>query len=127
MVILQGLIGFMVLTMGSQLYWFFAGVIGFLTGIFAAEQVIQLQPGPNIILIGAGGAAIGVLLTITARKPAMVLVGFLAGALAANTLPELFGWTPGLMNGSCCSQARWWAGCLCCFLTPTRCSCFPAL
>ncbi len=95
MVILQGLIGFMVLTMGSQLYWFFAGVIGFLTGIFAAEQVIQLQPGPNIILIGAGGAAIGVLLTITARKPAMVLVGFLAGALAANTLPELFGWTPG--------------------------------
>lgn len=95
MAILQGLIGFMLLTMGSQLYWFFAGVIGFLTGIYTSEQLFQIQSGSNIILIGAGGAVIGVLLTVTARKPAMILVGFLAGVLAANTLPELFGWTPG--------------------------------
>lgn len=93
MAILQGLIGFMILIMGSQLYWFFAGVIGFLTGIFAASQIFHAQSGTNIILIGAGAAVIGVLLTITARKPAMVLIGFLAGVIAANTLPELFGWT----------------------------------
>jgi len=92
--IIQGLIGFMVLIAGSQLYWFFAAVVAFLIGDFAAISLFSFDPGTDVILVGVGAAAIGILLTITARKPAMILTGFLAGVLAANTLPELFNWAP---------------------------------
>ena len=92
--VILGLVGLMILAAGSQLYWFFAGVIGFLFSDFAATNIFHMEPGADILLIGAGGAAIGILLTITARKPVMILIGILAGILAANTLPELYGWTP---------------------------------
>jgi len=93
--ILQGLVGFMILIAGSQLYWFFAGVIGFLTSDFIAVHFFNATPGTSLILIGVGGAVISILLTITARKPALILIGFLAGLFAASSLPELFGWAPG--------------------------------
>jgi hypothetical protein len=94
MFIIQGLIGFITLAAGSQVYWFFAGVVGFLFSDFIAINLFKAEAGTNSLLIGLGGAVIGILLTITARKPVMILIGFLAGILAANTLPELFGWTP---------------------------------
>lgn len=94
MSIIQGLIGFMLLSTGGQLYWFFAGVVAFLIGDFVAIRFFNFDPGADVILIGLGSAAIGILLTITARKPAMILIGFLAGVLAASTLPELFNWAP---------------------------------
>ena len=92
--VIFGLVGLMIVAAGSQLYWFFAGGIGFLFSEFVATNIFNAQPGANVLLIGVGGAAIAILLTITARKPAMILIGILAGVLAANTLPELFGWSP---------------------------------
>jgi hypothetical protein len=93
--IIEGLIGFMLLTTGSQLYWLFSGVVAFLVADFAAVKFFNVEPGTDLILIGLGAASIGILLTITARKFSLILAGFFAGLLAANVLPELFLWTPG--------------------------------
>jgi hypothetical protein len=95
MSIVNGFVGFLLLASGSQLYWFFSAVVSFLIGEFVAVRFFNVAPGTDLIMIGMGAAVIGVLLTITARKLTLILVGFMAGFLAASVLPGLFNWHPG--------------------------------
>ena len=94
MSIIEGLIGFILLTTGSQLYWIFSAVVAFLIGEFVAARFFNVEAGPNLLYISLGAAAIGILLTLSARKLTLILGGFLAGVLAANILPGLFNWNP---------------------------------
>lgn len=93
--IINSLFGFMLLTTGSQLYWFFSAVVAFLFGEFVAARFFNVRPGTELIMIGLGAAVIGILLITTARKLTMIVIGFLAGLLAASVLPGLFNWHPG--------------------------------
>lgn len=66
---------------GRNLFWFFVGVTGFLAGY---EVATQIMPGANfltLMIVSAASGLLGMVLAVVMQKAAVVVAGFLTGAL----------------------------------------------
>lgn len=87
--IINLVLGIVLLTTGKKLYWLFVGVVGFIIGLAAATQYVQLTP-PWMVYVVAGGAGIvGALLAVFLQRLAIALVGFIVGGYGALHLSGL--------------------------------------
>ena len=91
MIIIRLVLGTIMLTMGSRLYWLFLSVVGFMLGFDMAEQVMAGRPHSIIIVAAVLGGLAGALLAIFLQRLAIVAGGFLAGGYLAFGLLEGFG------------------------------------
>ena len=99
-------LGIILLLLGRKLFWFFVGVIGFLTGVLLATHYLQGQPEWVILIIALVAGVLGALLAGLVERVAVEIVGFLGGGyIALGLLPLLklgngqFSWLPFLVGG----------------------------
>lgn len=91
MIVIRLILGTIMLTMGSRLYWLFLSVVGFMLGFDMAEQAMAGQPHSVIIVVAILGGVAGAFLAIFLQRLAIVAGGFLAGGYLAFGLLEGFG------------------------------------
>lgn len=68
---------------GRNLFWFFVGVAGFLAGYEAASQLMLGADFMTLMVVAAVAGVIGMVLSVVVQKAAVVVAGFLTGALIA--------------------------------------------
>jgi hypothetical protein len=85
-------LGFVLLTTGQQIPWFFVAATGFLFGNLIGQLPFLGLSGINLTLFSVGTAIISGLLVIFFRKIMLVIAGFLAGAYICYYLPTALGW-----------------------------------
>jgi hypothetical protein len=100
------ILGVILLLLGRKLFWFFVGVIGFVTGILLATQYLHDQPEYVILIIALIAGVLGALLAGLVERVAVEIVGFLGGGYIALGLLGLFklgngqfSWLPFLVGG----------------------------
>jgi len=89
--VIRLILGIVMLTMGSSLFWMFLGVVGFICGFALAEQLFRNQPHSITIIIAFVAGVAGGLLAVFLQRLAIVAGGFLAGGYLAIGLMEKFG------------------------------------
>ena len=99
-------LGVILLLLGRKLFWFFVGVIGFVTGVLLATQYLHGQPEWVILIIALIAGVLGALLAGLVERVAVEIVGFLGGGYIALGLLGLlklgngqFSWLPFLVGG----------------------------
>jgi len=91
MIFFRLILGILMLTAGSRLFWLFLGAVGFISGFDLAEKVMQSQPRDIIIIVALVAGLVGALLAIFLQKIAVLAGGFIAGGYLALRLMEEFG------------------------------------
>lgn len=90
---------------GRNLFWFFVGVAGFLAGYEVASQTMIGADFITLMIVAAVAGVLGMVLAVFMQKAAVVLAGFLTGALIAMDVSMRFlvlasGWEiPALIGG----------------------------
>jgi len=83
----------LVLTLaGSQLYWFFAGVAGFVVGEYLARQSLTLQSEWSLLFNSLKYSALNIVLAVVLKPLAAILSAFVLGGYICLSLPEIMGW-----------------------------------
>jgi len=100
------ILGVILLVLGRKLFWFFVGVIGFLTGVLLANHYLHDQPEFVILAIALVAGVLGALLAGLVERVSIEVVGFLGGGYIALDLLALFklgngqfSWLPFLVGG----------------------------
>ncbi len=100
------ILGIVLLFLGRKLFWFFVGVIGFLTGVLLATHYLSDQSEWVILGIALVAGVIGALLAGLVERVSVEVVGFLGGGYIALGLLGLFrlgngqfSWFPFLVGG----------------------------
>lgn len=100
------ILGVILLLLGRKLFWFFVGVIGFLTGVLLANHYLQGQSEWVILGIALVAGLLGALLAGLVERVSVEVVGFLGGGYIALDLLNLFklgngqfSWIPFLIGG----------------------------
>ena len=100
------ILGAVLLLFGRKLFWFFVGVVGFLTGVLLASHFLQGQSEFVILAIGLVAGVIGAILAGPLERISVEVVGFLGGGYIALDLFGLFklgtgqfSWFPFLVGG----------------------------
>jgi hypothetical protein len=100
------ILGAILLLLGRKLFWFFVGVIGFLTGALLAAHYLRGQSEWVILGIGLVAGVLGALLAGLVERLSVEVVGFLGGGYIALDLLNLFklgngqfAWLPFLVGG----------------------------
>ncbi|MFC1850603.1 DUF4203 domain-containing protein [candidate division CSSED10-310 bacterium] len=88
MIILKILLGIALLTAGYDLFWLFVAGIGFILGLDIIAPFLPGLPAWMILVIAAGGGALGALLTVLCQRFAIVLAGILAGGYSCLYLSQ---------------------------------------
>ena len=91
MIFFRLILGILMLTAGSRLFWLFLGAVGFISGFDLAEKVMQSQPSDIIIIVALVAGLMGALLAVFLQKIAVLAGGFIAGGYLALRLMEEFG------------------------------------
>ncbi|MCA9392954.1 MAG: hypothetical protein KC900_02015 [Candidatus Omnitrophica bacterium] len=68
---------------GRNLFWFFVGVAGFLAGYEIASQTMISADFITLMIVAAVAGVLGMILAVVLQKAAVVVAGFLTGALIA--------------------------------------------
>ena len=98
MLILIAIIGFIILTMGRQLFWIVIAGVGFVLGILYAGQYYSGQPGWVILIIGLVVGGVGALLAYLMQRFAGVITGFAAGWYLTFSLLNYIDFGTALLN-----------------------------
>ena len=80
------LAGLLLVFFGRKLFWFFIGLLGFITGFTLATQWFPHESGMFQLIIAVGCGLIGVLLFFFLKRVAIAVAGFLAGGFFATAL-----------------------------------------
>lgn len=91
MIFFRLILGILMLTAGSRLFWLFLGAVGFIFGFDLAEKIMQSQPREIIIITAVVAGLVGALLAVFLQKIAVLAGGFLAGGYLAFRLMAEFG------------------------------------
>ena len=91
MIAIRLILGAIMLTMGSRLFWLFLSVVGFMLGFDLAGQAMEGRPHSVIVVVAVFGGVAGAFLAIFLQRLAIVAGGFLAGGYLASGLLEGFG------------------------------------
>jgi len=91
MIFFRLILGILMLTAGSRLFWLFLGAVGFISGFDLAEKVMQSQPSDIIIIVALLAGLMGALLAVFLQKIAVLAGGFLAGGYISLRLMEVLG------------------------------------
>ena len=91
MIVIRLILGTIMLTMGSRLFWLFLSVVGFMLGFDMAEQAMAGQPHSVIVVVAILVGVAGAFLAIFLQRLAIVAGGFLAGGYLVFGLLEGFG------------------------------------
>lgn len=88
---IQGLLGFLLLIAGSQLYWLFIAGMLFVAAGLLPVLFPDFYSGDNLLLYASVTAAIGVILSVPLKRVMVALAGLLAGVYLAVSIPDIFG------------------------------------
>ena len=91
MLLIRGLIGAALMTMGRKLFTFFVAGIGFLVGLDLAQQIFTGGPDWLVLGIAVLAALVVALLVNFVKGVAVGLAGFIGGGYALVTLAGLIG------------------------------------
>ncbi|MCJ7626686.1 MAG: DUF4203 domain-containing protein [Anaerolineaceae bacterium] len=89
MIIINFILGIPLLIWGRKLFWFFVGVVGFVTGITLSQSLIPTRSEMVAIIIGVILGLVGILLAIFIQKVTISITGFLVGIYLCMTLLDL--------------------------------------
>lgn len=90
--IIQIALGLSLIFLGRRLFWLFVAVMGFVSGIEAAEILFPGHARWVILLVALVAGAVGALLAVFVQKLAVGIAGFLAGGFLTLRVLVLFGW-----------------------------------
>jgi hypothetical protein len=93
------LLGIVLLFLGRRLFWFFAGVAGFLVGMNLAEQFVVGPQGTKLLIAIIAGI-IGAVIAIYLRKVAVAIAGFIIGGYITVELLREFALFPPAFVGA---------------------------
>jgi Domain of unknown function (DUF4203) len=85
-------IGVLLLFFGRKLFWFFVGVVGFLSGIQFAPQFLPTDSRITVMAIALALGLLGAILAIFVQHAVVVLAGFLAGGHLVMRVLTLLNW-----------------------------------
>ncbi len=91
MIVIRLVLGTIMLTMGSRLYWLFLSIVGFMLGFDMAEQAMAGRPHSVMIVVAVLAGVAGAFLAVFLQRLAIVAGGFLAGGYLVFGLLEGFG------------------------------------
>jgi len=91
MILIRLVLGTIMLTMGSRLYWLFLSILGFMLGFDMAGQMMAGRPQNIILVVAVLGGVAGAFLAIFLQRLAIVAGGFLAGGYLVFGLLSGFG------------------------------------
>ena len=80
------------LVTGRRLFWFFVGLLGFVSGIRIATHFFPGQPEWMILAIALTAGVLGALIAFFLQWLAIGLTGFSAGAYIVASLLHVSGW-----------------------------------
>src|SRR5262249_12376388 len=80
------LAGLLLVFFGRRLFWFFIGLLGFITGFTLATQWLPHETGIFQLVIAVGCGLMGVLLFFFLKRVAIAVAGFRAGGFFATAL-----------------------------------------
>lgn len=86
MIVVQWFLGAALLLLGRKLYWFFVGVVGFVTGLTLAARWLEGRSELLILLVGLALGGLGALLALALQRIAIAAAGFFAGGYIAVAL-----------------------------------------
>lgn len=76
-------IGAVLLLFGRKLFWLFVALVGAVTALWLATEVLGLETGAPSVIAAAAAGLVGGLLAVLVQKAAVAVVGFLAGVWGA--------------------------------------------
>jgi hypothetical protein len=91
MIVIRLVLGTIMLTVGSRLYWLFLGIVGFMLGFDMAGQAMAGRPHSVMIVVAVLGGLAGAFLAVFLQRLAIVAGGFFAGGYLVFGLLEGFG------------------------------------
>ena len=91
MILIRLVLGTIMLTMGSRLYWLFLGIVGFMLGFDMAGQAMAGRPHSVVLFIALLAGVAGAFIAVFLQRIAIVAGGFLAGGYLVFGLLEGFG------------------------------------
>lgn len=80
--------GFVLLIFGRKLFWLFVALVGAVTALWLATEVLGLETGAPSVIAAVAAGLVGGLLAILVQRAAVALVGFLVGVWGAVILME---------------------------------------
>jgi len=86
--------GLFLLLGGRKFFWFFVGVIGFITGFTFADQILTINSPAITVAAGIILGIIGIFIAIFMQSFAIFVAGFLAGSYIAYMVITSFGLIP---------------------------------
>lgn len=89
--IVNVVLGFILLTMGRKLFWFFVGVVGFSLGFYLGPRLLPAQNDGAALLLGLVFGLLGALLAHLVQRLAVGLAGFVVGGYLLVTLSHWLG------------------------------------
>jgi hypothetical protein len=92
MMFLRILAGIALLVTSRRLFWFFVGLLGFVSGIRIATHFFPGQPEWMILAIALTAGVLGALIAFFLQWLAIGLAGFSAGAYSVASLLQVSGW-----------------------------------
>jgi hypothetical protein len=91
MLVIRLVLGTIMLTMGSRLYWLFLGIVGFMLGFDMAGQAMAGRPHSVVLFAALLAGVAGAFVAVFLQRIAIVAGGFLAGGYLVFGLLEGFG------------------------------------
>lgn len=95
MLLLSFIIGAVLILFGRKVFWLFAGVVGFVAGLYTATKYLGSQPDWVVPVVALAAGCCVALATFLLQKVAVAGAGFIAGGLGAllltNSLEMTFG------------------------------------
>ena len=86
MTIANIIIGSIMITLGKKVYFLFVGGVGFISGIFIAQQYLGSTSPLMAIMLGLAAGLIGALFAIFLQKFTLIVAGGVSGIYIAQTI-----------------------------------------
>jgi len=81
--------GLVLLFFGRKLFWLFVAVVGAVTALWIATEVLGLETGAPSVIAAVAAGLVGGLLAILVQKAAVAVVGFLMGVWGTLVLLDV--------------------------------------
>ena len=92
--LLYVVIGILLLAGGRKFFWFFVGVVGFITGLTFADQILTINSPAIALAAGIVLGIIGIFIAVFMQSFAIFVAGFFAGSYIAYMVITSFGLIP---------------------------------
>lgn len=81
--------GLILLFFGRKLFWLFVAVVGAVTALWIATEVLGLETGAPSVIAAVTAGLVGGLMAILVQKAAVAVVGFLVGVWGTLVLLDI--------------------------------------